>query len=81
VCDCTFVENEVRIGDSATIKCGVHLWEDGRVETDVFIGPIATYTNDPFLRSKRRPAEFEQTVIKPGASIEVPRWARPTIAC
>jgi acyl-[acyl carrier protein]--UDP-N-acetylglucosamine O-acyltransferase len=27
ICDQTFIENEVRLGDRVTIKCGVQLWD------------------------------------------------------
>ena len=41
------------IGDRVTVKCGVQLWDGLRVEDDVFIGPNATFTNDPLPRSKQ----------------------------
>jgi len=69
ICDHTFVENDVIIGDRVTIKCGVQLWDGVRVEDDVFIGPNATFTNDRFPRSKQHLAEYPRTVIKRGASI------------
>jgi UDP-2-acetamido-3-amino-2,3-dideoxy-glucuronate N-acetyltransferase len=69
ICDHTFIENDVVIGDRVTIKCGVQIWDGVTVENDVFIGPNATFTNDPYPRSKRHPVEFSQTVIRQGASI------------
>ncbi len=69
ICDHTFIENDVEIGDRVTIKCGVQLWDGVTVEDDVFIGPNATFTNDPFPRSKHRPAEFARTVVQAGSSI------------
>jgi UDP-2-acetamido-3-amino-2,3-dideoxy-glucuronate N-acetyltransferase len=69
ICDHTFIENDVQIADRVTIKCGVQLWDGVSVEDDVFIGPNATFTNDPFPRSRKRPAKFERTVIRHGASI------------
>src|ERR1700681_1560280 len=69
ICDHTFIENDIIIGDRVTIKCGVQLWDGMRVEDDVFIGPNATFTNDRFPRSKQHLAEYPQTVIKRGASI------------
>ncbi|MBZ5634286.1 MAG: WxcM-like domain-containing protein [Acidobacteriia bacterium] len=69
ICDHTFIENDVIIGDRVTIKCGVQLWDGLRVEDDVFIGPNATFTNDRFPRSKQHLAEHPQTIIKRGASI------------
>jgi UDP-2-acetamido-3-amino-2,3-dideoxy-glucuronate N-acetyltransferase len=69
ICDHTFIENDVVVGDRVTIKCGVQLWDGLRVEDDVFIGPNVTFTNDPFPRSKQKPAEFSPTRIGRGASI------------
>src|SRR5205085_4415326 len=69
ICDHTFIENDVIVGDRVTIKCGVQLWDGLRVEDDVFIGPNATFTNDRFPRSKQRRADYPRTVIKRGASI------------
>ncbi len=69
ICDHTFIENDVIVGDRVTIKCGVQLWSGLRVEDDVFIGPNATFTNDRFPRSRQHPAEYARTLIKRHASI------------
>jgi UDP-2-acetamido-3-amino-2,3-dideoxy-glucuronate N-acetyltransferase len=69
VCDHTFIEGGVVVGDRVTIKCGVQLWEGVTLEDDVFVGPNATFTNDPFPRSRRQPAEFARTLVRRGASI------------
>jgi len=69
ICDGVFVENDVVVGDRVTVKCGVQLWDGLRIEDDVFIGPNATFTNDPFPRSRHRPHRFERTLIEQGASI------------
>jgi UDP-2-acetamido-3-amino-2,3-dideoxy-glucuronate N-acetyltransferase len=69
ICDHVFIENDVRVGDRVTIKCGVQLWDGLRIEDDVFIGPNVTFTNDRFPRSKRYPEVFAQTVVGRGASI------------
>ena len=69
ICDHTFIENDVTLGDRVTVKCGVQLWDGLRIEDDVFIGPNATFTNDPFPRSRQRPERFAKTVVKRGASI------------
>lgn len=63
------VENDVVIGDRVTLKSGVFLWDGTTVEDDVFIGPNATFTNDRFPRSRRKPATFQRIVLKRGASI------------
>jgi dTDP-4-dehydrorhamnose 3,5-epimerase-like enzyme len=64
-----FIEGDVTVGDRVTLKCGVQLWDGIRIEDDVFVGPNATFTNDPFPRSKVYPVEFAQTVVRKGASI------------
>jgi UDP-2-acetamido-3-amino-2,3-dideoxy-glucuronate N-acetyltransferase len=68
ICDHTYVEGDVVVGDRVTIKSGVYLWDGIRIEDDVFIGPQATFTNDPFPRS-RRPFEATITTLRRGASI------------
>jgi dTDP-4-dehydrorhamnose 3,5-epimerase-like enzyme len=63
------VENDVVIGDRVTIKCGVQLWDGIRLEDDVFVGPNATFTNDPFPRSKHPPPVYPSTRVCRHASI------------
>jgi UDP-2-acetamido-3-amino-2,3-dideoxy-glucuronate N-acetyltransferase len=72
ICDHTFIENDVVVGDRVTIKCGVQLWDGSRIEDDVFIGPNATFTNDPFPRSKHGQESggvMLGTTVRAGASI------------
>ncbi len=69
ICDHVFIENDVVVGDRVTVKCGVQLWDGLRIESDVFIGPNATFTNDPFPRSKVYPEKFLTTQLRQGASI------------
>ncbi|MHA8076058.1 acyltransferase [Aquirufa sp. TARAVU-A1A] len=69
ICAHTFIENDVIIGDEVTIKNGVYLWDGLRVEDKVFIGPNVTFTNDKYPRSKSYPKQFQNTLIKKGASI------------
>jgi acetyltransferase-like isoleucine patch superfamily enzyme len=69
LCDHVFIENDVVVGDRVTIKSGVQLWDGVRIEEDVFIGPNATFTNDPFPRSKQYPEKYAVTVVQKGASI------------
>lgn len=69
ICDHVFVENDVVLGDRVTIKCGVQLWDGVTLEDDVFVGPNATFTNDPFPRSKQYPAAWGKTTVERGASI------------
>jgi UDP-2-acetamido-3-amino-2,3-dideoxy-glucuronate N-acetyltransferase len=69
ICDHVFIENKVVIGDRVTIKSGVQLWDGVILEDDVFVGPNATFTNDPFPRSRQYPSEFPKTLVRKGASI------------
>lgn len=64
-----FIEGDVVIGDNVTVKAGVFLWNGIRIEDDVFLGPGATFVNDPFPRSKQYPDRYQNTIIKKGASI------------
>jgi len=68
ICDHTFVEGGVTVGDRVTIKSGVYLWEGITIADDVFLGPQATFTNDRFPRS-RQPFHCEGIVVQTGASI------------
>lgn len=69
LCDHVLVEGDTVLGDRVTVKSGVQLWDGLRVGDDVFIGPNATFTNDPFPRSKQYPERFPQTVVEAGASV------------
>jgi UDP-2-acetamido-3-amino-2,3-dideoxy-glucuronate N-acetyltransferase len=69
VCDHVFIENDVVIGDRVTVKSGVQLYDGLRVGDDVFIGPNATFTNDPFPRSRVYDHETPITRVENGASI------------
>ena len=65
----TFIENDVEVGDYVTVKSGVYLWDGIRIEDHVFIGPNATFTNDQFPRSRRKPGAFKGAYLKNNASI------------
>lgn len=69
LCAHTLVENDVVIGNNVTVKSGVFLWDGTRIEDDVFIGPNATFTNDPMPRSKVYPDVFKSVTVRKGASI------------
>jgi acetyltransferase-like isoleucine patch superfamily enzyme len=68
VCDHTYIEGGVVVGDRVTVKSGVYLWDGVRIEDDVFIGPQATFTNDLMPRS-RQPFTLRRTTVRAGASI------------
>lgn len=69
ICSHCLIENDVIIADRVTIKSGVQLWDGLRVGNDVFIGPNATFTNDPYPRSGNRRFQRLETIIEAGASI------------
>ena len=69
ICDHVFIENKVTLGDRVTVKSGVQLWDGIRAEDDVFIGPNATFCNDPFPRSKAHLESYPETRLRRGASI------------
>lgn len=69
ICDGVFIEGDVVVGDRCTVKCGVQLWDGVRLGDDVFVGPNATFSNDPFPRSRQRPERYAPTVVEDGASI------------
>lgn len=73
ICSHCFIENDVVIGDRATIKNGVYIFDSIYIGDDVFIGPNVTFTNDLFPKSQRGGVQEEprypKTVIEKGASI------------
>jgi len=69
ICDHVFIENDVKIGNRVTVKCGVQLWDGVTIEDDVVVGPNVTFTNDLFPRSKNFPEKFEKTLVCKGASL------------
>ena len=69
LCDHTFVEGNVLIGDRVTVKCNVAIWDGVIIEDDVFVGPSVAFTNDKFPRSRQWPKEYGRTYIRKGASI------------
>ena len=79
ICDHTFIEGGVRVGNRVTVKCGVFLWEDIVVEDDVVIGPSAVFTNDDRPRSGNHLKEYLKTVLKQGASIGANSTTLPNV--
>lgn len=69
ICDGVFVEGGAIVGDRVTVKCGVQLWSGVWLHNDVFVGPNATFTNDPAPRSGRHLREHPVTRVRAGASI------------
>ncbi|GBD92542.1 dTDP-3-amino-3,6-dideoxy-alpha-D-galactopyranose 3-N-acetyltransferase [bacterium BMS3Abin05] len=79
ICDHSFVESTVKIGNLVTVKNGVAIWEKVTVEDGVFLGPYCVFTNDmnPRAEVKKGPAGLIPTRICRGASI----GANATIVC
>jgi acetyltransferase-like isoleucine patch superfamily enzyme len=69
LCDHTFVESDVRIGNRVTLKCGVYLWNGLVLEDDVFVGPNATFANDPYPRSQQHLPTYPVTRLCQGCSV------------
>jgi len=69
LCDHTFIENDVAIGDEVTVKCGVYLWDGVELHDRVFVGPNVTFTNDKYPRSRQYPEQYARTVVCRDASI------------
>lgn len=69
LCDHTFFEKGVRVGNRVTVKCGVYLWEGTTLENDVFVGPCVAFTNDLRPRSKKYPDKFAETRLREGCSV------------
>lgn len=67
--ECVYVEGDAVLGDRVTIKNGVQVWDAVSLEDDVFVGPNATFTNDPFPRSRIPVDEYPKTRVRTGASI------------
>jgi UDP-2-acetamido-3-amino-2,3-dideoxy-glucuronate N-acetyltransferase len=69
ICDHTFVEGKVRLGNRVTLKSGVYLWDGVVAEDGVFIGPAAVFVND--LRPRSRSAHWKcvDTLLHEGCSI------------
>ncbi len=69
ICAHTLIESDVRLGNNVTVKSGVYLWDGTRIGNDVFIGPNATFTNDPMPRSRQYPENYVGVFVRDGASI------------
>jgi acetyltransferase-like isoleucine patch superfamily enzyme len=77
LCDYTFVENDVVIGNRVTVKNGISIWDGITIEDDVFLGPNCVLTNDLYPRSKAYHGENVRTLLKQGATV----GANATIVC
>jgi acetyltransferase-like isoleucine patch superfamily enzyme len=69
ICDHTFIEGRVTVGDRVTLKSGVYLWDGLVVEDDVFIGPAVVFSNDKRPRSRKYPEAYSETHLAQGCTI------------
>ena len=69
ICDHSYIDEDVVIGDRVTIKGQVAIIDGMRLEDDVFIGPNATFMNDRFPRSRQSSWQCQTMVIGRGASV------------
>jgi acetyltransferase-like isoleucine patch superfamily enzyme/dTDP-4-dehydrorhamnose 3,5-epimerase-like enzyme len=69
LCDHTFFENDVVVGDRVTVRSFTQLCEGVVLEDDAFIGPNVAFTNDRFPRSRQSPTEFPRTRVRKSASV------------
>lgn len=69
ICSHCLIEGGVKVGSRVTVKSGVQLWDGVTLEDDVFVGSNATFTNDPYPRSKQYPEAYTPTIVEAGASI------------
>jgi acetyltransferase-like isoleucine patch superfamily enzyme len=69
ICDHSYIDQDVVIGDRVTIKGQVAIVDGMTLEDDVFVGPNATFMNDRFPRSRHSGWQCERMVIGRGASI------------
>lgn len=69
ICSHVFIENDVKVGDNVTVKCGVQLWDGVELEDNVFVGPNVTFCNDRYPKSGNKNFKLEKVIVKKGASI------------
>lgn len=69
ICSHVFIENDVKVGNNVTVKCGVQLWDGIELEDDVFVGPNVTFCNDKYPKSGNKDFKLEKVIVKKGASI------------
>ena len=79
ICGLSFIEDGAILGDGVVVKNGVQVWDGVELESDVFVGPNATFTNDLRPRAARSlpPSEFVPTRVRQGASL----GANVTVVC
>jgi len=69
ICDHSYVEGGVTIGNDVVVKNGVSIWEGVTLEDGVFVGPNVAFTNDRNPIAKVYRNEYDNILVKKGASI------------
>lgn len=69
ICSHCLIENDVKIGNNVTIKCGVQIWDGIVLEDDVMVGANVSFTNDKYPRSHNKDWTLMQTRVCKGATI------------
>ena len=72
-----YIDFEVVIGEGCKIQNGVSIYRGVELESKVFVGPSATFTNDLYPRADSDDWQLVRTYVEKGASI----GANATIVC
>lgn len=72
-----YVDTYAKIGDRCKIQNSVSIYQGVELESEVFVGPNACFTNDKVPRAFNNSWKITKTLIKKGASI----GANATIVC
>jgi len=64
-----YIDREVKIGNHVKLENRANVYHGVKIEDDVFVGPHATFTNDPYPRSFSTDWKIVPTRVKKGASI------------
>jgi UDP-2-acetamido-3-amino-2,3-dideoxy-glucuronate N-acetyltransferase len=72
-----YIDCNVTIGDGCKVQNSVSVYDGVTIESNVFIGPNATFTNDKVPRAFNTDWKVTKTLVKRGASL----GANCTIIC
>ena len=72
-----YIDCNVRIGDECKIQNSVSVYDGVTIESQVFVGPNVSFTNDKLPRAFNADWKITSTLIKQGASL----GANCTIIC
>lgn len=72
-----YIDSDVKIGDRVKIQNNVNVYHGVEVESDVFLGPSMTFTNDFYPRAFNADWKITRTIVKRGASL----GAHVTVVC